>query len=66
MASKLYDRSSDPYELVDIASKSPEVIERLVRTELLPWLKKRRILGLKMYRSTDDSRAGFDKEVNGV
>ncbi len=40
MASELYDRSSDPYELVDIASKSPEIVERLVRTELRPWLKK--------------------------
>jgi len=36
----LFDNLADPYQLKDIAPKQPEVVKTLIKTELLPWLKK--------------------------
>ncbi len=36
----LHDRVEDPYQLRNIASGRPDVVKRLVRDELNPWLKK--------------------------
>ncbi len=36
----LYDRQADPYQLENLAEKQPEVVERLMREELEPWLKR--------------------------
>jgi arylsulfatase A-like enzyme len=36
----LHDNIEDPYQLKNIAGESPEVVERLAREELIPWLVK--------------------------
>ena len=36
----LYDRKTDPYQLENQAEKQPDVVERLKREELMPWLKR--------------------------
>lgn len=36
----LFDRDRDPDQLVNLAEESPELVEQLVRDELLPWLEK--------------------------
>lgn len=36
----LYDRKTDPYQLQNLAEEQPEVVERLKREELEPWLKR--------------------------
>lgn len=40
METELYDLENDPYELKNIAASSKEIVNKLVETELLPWLKK--------------------------
>ena len=37
---ELYDRSTDPYQLKNLASEQPDVVKRLIDTELTPWLRK--------------------------
>ncbi len=36
----LYDRIADPYQLKNIARDEPELIDQLVRDELVPWLRR--------------------------
>jgi arylsulfatase A-like enzyme len=36
----LHDNQQDPYQLNNIADQKPDVVRRLIRTELNPWLKK--------------------------
>ena len=36
----LHDNLEDPYQLENIAERSPEVVQRLVREELEPWLRR--------------------------
>ncbi len=36
----LYDNVADPYQLNNIAADQPEVVRRLIRQELLPWLRR--------------------------
>jgi len=36
----LWDRKSDPYQTKNIAADHPELVNRLIREELLPWLTK--------------------------
>ena len=38
----LFDNVSDPYQLNNIAGQSPQLVQNLVETELLPWLEKTR------------------------
>ncbi len=37
---ELYDNKNDPYQLENIADSNKDIIEKLVNTELNPWLKK--------------------------
>jgi hypothetical protein len=34
----LHDNLEDPYQLENVAGENPDVVERLVREELTPWL----------------------------
>ena len=36
----LFDLKNDPYEMSNIANKKPDIISRLVKEELVPWLEK--------------------------
>ena len=36
----LYDRKEDPYQLENLAEKRPELVEKLIREELRPWLER--------------------------
>ncbi len=36
----LFDRQEDPYEMENVASARKDVVETLVREELIPWLKQ--------------------------
>ncbi len=36
----LYDRKTDPYQLENLAEKRPELVEKLMREELGPWLER--------------------------
>ena len=36
----LYDNVADPYQLENIAEDHPEVVQRLTRKELEPWLRR--------------------------
>ena len=36
----LYDRAADPYQLRNVAEEQPDVVERLIREELNPWLRR--------------------------
>jgi len=36
----LYDRKTDPYQLENLADKQPELVKKLTRDELEPWLKR--------------------------
>ena len=36
----LYDNVADPYQLKNIAEDQPEVVQRLIREELVPWLRR--------------------------
>ena len=36
----LHDNLEDPYQLENIAGENPDVVERLVREELTPWLAR--------------------------
>ncbi len=36
----LYDRKTDPYQLENVAEQKPEVVKRLTREELQPWLER--------------------------
>ncbi len=36
----LYDNVADPYQLANIAADQPKVIQRLIRQELVPWLRR--------------------------
>ena len=36
----LYDNVADPYQLTNIAADQPEVVRRLIREELVPWLRR--------------------------
>ena len=36
----LYDNVADPYQLSNIAGDQPEVVNRLIREELVPWLRR--------------------------
>ena len=38
----LYDRKTDPYQLENLADKQPELVKKLTRDELEPWLKRTR------------------------
>lgn len=40
MKTTLYHLETDPCELKNVASEQPEVVEQLLQTELIPWLKK--------------------------
>jgi uncharacterized sulfatase len=37
---RLYDRETDPYQLQDVAAEQPEVVERLLASELVPFLER--------------------------
>jgi len=39
-AFRLWDRENDPYQLKNIAKESPNIIDRLIEKELVPWLKR--------------------------
>ncbi len=36
----LWDRKNDPYQLLNIADQSPELVQKLINEELNPWLRK--------------------------
>ena len=36
----LHDNDNDPFQLENIAESQPDVVERLIREELVPWLEK--------------------------
>ena len=36
----LYDNVADPYQLDNIAQDQPQVVDRLIREELVPWLRR--------------------------
>jgi arylsulfatase A-like enzyme len=36
----LYDRDADPYQLRNVAEERPDMVERLIRKELNPWLRR--------------------------
>jgi arylsulfatase A-like enzyme len=36
----LWDRKEDPYQLENIAPDNPDLVEKLIREELHPWLRK--------------------------
>jgi len=36
----LHDNKKDPFQLENIAEQQPELVEQIMRDELLPWLKK--------------------------
>ena len=36
----LYDNVADPYQLENVAEAQPEVVQRLIREELIPWLRR--------------------------
>lgn len=36
----LWDRQSDPYEMHNLAAENPELVKKLYKEELLPWLEK--------------------------
>ena len=36
----LYDNSADPFQRNNIAAERPKIVERLIREELVPWLRK--------------------------
>ena len=36
----LYDNVADPYQLENVAADQPEVVDRLTREELIPWLRR--------------------------
>jgi len=36
----LHDNQNDPFQLKNIAERQPQVVERLVREELTPWLRR--------------------------
>jgi len=40
MTVRLYDLKNDPYELKSIATQKPELVQKLINTELKPWLRK--------------------------
>ncbi|HHC7201693.1 TPA: sulfatase [Vibrio parahaemolyticus] len=37
---KLYDNVNDPYQLKNIANENPEICEKLLNEELMPWIKQ--------------------------
>ncbi len=36
----LYDNAADPYQLENVAADRPAVVDRLIREELVPWLRR--------------------------
>lgn len=36
----LYNRKTDPYEMTNVAADHPDVVDTLIKTELIPWLKR--------------------------
>ncbi|MFZ7235567.1 sulfatase [Avibacterium gallinarum] len=37
---KLFDNVADPYQMKNIADSNPELVQKLIKEELLPWLEK--------------------------
>jgi len=42
----LHDNQEDPFQLVNIAAQEKELVSRLLREELIPWLEKTNDPGL--------------------
>ena len=38
----LFDNVNDPYQMTNVAAEQPELVQRLIDDELLPWLEKTR------------------------
>ncbi len=36
----LFDRKTDPFQLKNIAAEKPELVQQLIKEELIPWLEK--------------------------
>jgi arylsulfatase A-like enzyme len=50
-ATILHDNPSDPFQMVNIAEDQPETVRDLVKTELIPWLKRTNDPALLHYRA---------------
>jgi len=46
----LFNNVKDPYQMKNISSENPELFQKLVKDELIPWLEKTKDPWLKNFK----------------